>query len=55
MGDAVAHGFPTGAVPVEIAVFELDAGPMRVLLDEPDLDLTGGTETAIDVGARYLN
>ena len=39
VGDAVADAFPTGAVAVEVAVLELDAGPVVGLGDEVDLDL----------------
>src|SRR5689334_20669761 len=39
--DAVSDRFPARAVPVEVAVLELDARALRRLGDEPDLDLAG--------------
>ena len=39
--DAVADAFPAGSVAVEVAVLELDTGPVVGLGGEADLDLAG--------------
>lgn len=38
-GDALAHALPALTVPLEVTVLQLDAGPVRVVWDEGDLDL----------------
>src|SRR4051794_33321472 len=41
VGDTVAHTFPTGSVPVEVAVFEFEAGAVGRFGDEVHFDFAG--------------
>src|SRR5438046_7043824 len=52
VGDAVADGLPAGAVPVEVAVLQLDPGTVRGLGDEGDLDLAGEVRLGLDLPLR---
>src|SRR6266542_2181774 len=49
---AVADCLPAWAVPVEVAVLELDPGALRVLRDEADLDLAGVLRLGLDLPRR---
>jgi hypothetical protein len=48
VADAVTHGFPGRAVAVDVAMFELDAGAVGRLGDEPDLDLARVVRCRLD-------
>src|SRR5437879_1099219 len=50
--DAVADRLPTGTVPVEVAVLQLDPGAVRSLGHEPDLDLAGQLRVGLDLPLR---
>src|SRR5207248_7765045 len=52
VGDAVADGLPAGAVPVEVAVLQLDPGALRGFGDEGDLDLAGVVRVGFDLPLR---
>src|SRR5580700_3112196 len=47
--DAVADRLPAGAVPVEVAVLQLDPSAVRSLGHEPDLDLAGQLRVGLDL------
>src|ERR1700733_2718966 len=50
--DGVAHRGPAVAVPVQIAMLELDPGALCGLGDEPDLDLAGLRRVALQLPLR---
>src|SRR5919108_350807 len=50
--DAVAHLFPTFAVPVEVTVLELHSSSVGRLRDEADFDLARLLEVALDLPLR---
>src|SRR3954451_18464906 len=52
VGDSVTDGLPAVAVPVEVAVLELDAGALRGLGDELHLDLAGVVRIRLDLPLR---
>src|SRR5258708_24737160 len=47
--DAVADRLPTGTMPLEVAVLQVDPGAVRSLSHEPDLDLTGQLRVGLDL------
>src|SRR6202453_4473519 len=52
VGDAVGHGLPSRAMPVDVAVLQLDQGPPRSLGGEADLDLAGVVRLGLDLPLR---
>src|SRR4051812_12585669 len=50
--DALADGFPAGAVAIEIAMLERDASAIRCLGDEAHLDLAGAVRVGLDLPSR---
>jgi len=47
--DAIADRLAPGAVPVDVAVLELDPSALLGLGDEPDLDLAGVVRFSLDL------
>ena len=47
IGDTVAHVLPTLAVPLEVAMLELDPSTLRRLGEEAHLDLAGLREISL--------
>src|SRR5437879_1342434 len=50
--DTVADRLPTGTVPVEVAVLQLDPSAARSLSNEPDFDLAGELRVGLDLPLR---
>src|SRR5215471_2715950 len=50
--DALADRLPAGAVPVEVAVLQLNAGAVRALGDEAHLHLAGQVRVVLDLPLR---
>src|ERR1700680_398905 len=52
VGDALGDGLPSRAVPVDVAVLQLQSGARRRLGDEADLDLAGVVRLGLDLPLR---